>query len=524
MKPFSTLKSKIKTGLGRLRALFYVGNRDVSRCSVPSAVAKTTCSFGASHREAVLSIRQLGVYFPRLYQIMSGIGAILRSFVYGTRYIVGVCAVAFAFWAIQADTLGLVAMAIIAGIVMLATRDFLPALLPVVLLGFFIPMQDSPVGDIIMKNLAIFVLIALLVIGAIVYVLSAKRLVLGKHFWPYAAMSLSFILAGIGFSDYNPNTILNLASVMLSFVFYFCARNGIRSVNKYYLVKVFTAIGILVFAEIVWYYLMHEDLAYAISAKTLHLRWAISNAAAAVIMITIPITLYGYILTKKLGYLGALLIEYVGVVISLSRGCMLIAIVCIPIVMALIFMYSDRKKRLAVLGIAAVVLLALLMLIVEEIVSSTLARLTSLGFSDSGRLNIYKLAVQDFITNPIFGVGVRNPRDPYGRIYWYHSTPLQFLACGGLIGIASYAFHLFSLGKRLKKRLLNPFNLCVAFAMVHWGLYGFMDNNFFMSVQAFLFAALIIVHEKNAERESVSNQSMALKAPHQKVSARQSKK
>lgn len=505
MRLFSSLKAGFSRFIGRIRALFYVVQSDVEKFDVAPEVSACDTSVAGIHREAMLSLRHPGVYFPKLYQIVMNLRAIIASVVYGGKYIAFVTALAFACWLSGSQILGIVVMVLIASVVMFATRDFLPAVLPALLVGFVIPSATTG-SAFLTKYVAAVVVVCLVFLGALIYVLTARRLKLGSHFFPYLAMAVSMALAGLGYPDYNPTTVFQLAVMTYALAFYFVARNGIKSLNKLYLVKIFCALCVLITVEIIWFYANCDDLAYAIERKTLDLGWGISNCASAAIMITIPMALYGFISTKKMRYLASVLTGYVGVILSLSRGCMLIAVLFLPVMFGMVFVYSDRKKKLALWGIIGVCALTLVLLLVEEFFEGTLEFLADRGFSDSGRLGIYATAIWDFLSNPLFGVGVHNPKNPYSNVYWYHSTPLQFLACAGVVGALAYGYHLLALGKKFIKGLSKPFNLCVVLAVLHWGLYGYMDVNFFFPCQAFAFALLIIAHEMNSEEKSVEEQ------------------
>ena len=498
MKPFAKLKDAIFRLFGRISALFYVKKSGLDNVCEPKVVGECDAAVGSAHREMVLSLKNPGIYFPKLYQIVKNLFALIRSVAYGGKYVFCITAVAFLCWLSGNQSAGIIAMLILSTVAMFATRDIMPAVLPILLLGFVVPAQTAS-SDFISDYVVAITFSMIGFVAAVAYVLSAKPLTLGEHFWPYLAMSVAFIVAGLGFESYNSSTIFQLGVTTLVFVFYFVARNGVRTFNKLYLVKIFAALAILITAEIIVYYLRCKDISTAINLKTLDLGWGISNCAAAALMITIPICLYGFLNTKRLTYLATMLVGYVGIIMTLSRGCMLIAALFLPVILGVIFVNSKNKRQMAVVSAVIVAVIAIVLLIIEELCTGIIERLLKMGFSDSGRLNIYKTAISDFLSSPVFGVGVHNPRDPYGSIYWYHSTPLQFLACAGVVGIAAYGFHLVKLGQRLLRALSKPFNQCILLAIVQWGIYGYMDVNFFFPCQAFCMAILIVFHEQHAE-------------------------
>lgn len=62
--------------------------------------------------------------------------------------------------------------------------------------------------------------------------------------------------------------------------------------------------------------------------------------------------------------------------------------------------------------------------------------------SDEVRLNLYKMAIQDFIAHPLFGLGFNQYVNTHGN--YTHSTYAEPLACSGLIGLL-YLYPYFSI-------------------------------------------------------------------------------
>lgn len=491
------VKDTIKRITARIRAIFTV--REIQYVNAPlyAEDKPARCSIGEDYRESIISMRSAGIYFPKLYQLVLSFFSWLRSFAYSGRYVFCVTAIAFLFWMLGSQSGGILAMAVIAGCAMIATRDFSTALLPVLLLGFTVPRVTTG-GDFLQSYVGIVAVIAVFVVFAVSYMLAGTGVRRGSQFYPSLAMAVAFLVAGLGTSGYNPRTIVELGSMPLSFLFYVLAFSSTKKVNKLYVSKIFMAIGLLLCVQTVWYYLTVSDISFAIQAKTLDLGWGRSNNIAAMLMLTIPMTLYGYAKSKSIKYILAVIAEYAGVLLTLSRGCILIAVVSLPVVYAFVFLTSKRKKQFAIITGLGAVVIAMAVLFVEEVADDLFIRLSSIGFSyDAGRFSLYTQAINDFIKSPVIGVGVVNPSDPSGSIFWYHSTPLQFLGNAGIIGISAYIFHLVMMIKMFSKNFFKQFNFCIILAVLLWGAYAYIDVNFFFPCQNFAFTALLVFYEKS---------------------------
>lgn len=166
----------------------------------------------------------------------------------------------------------------------------------------------------------------------------------------------------------------------------------------------------------------------------------------------------------KIGYIVA---SVSVVFISGSRK----SILAIIILFVLIFLFCARDyfKNLSVawlivvtllLIIAAILVYQFLVPMVED--TNLYVRVYGRGAeraanSDENRINLYNVALTDFINNPFFGLGF-NGFDAVHKNYT-HSTYVEPLACSGIIGFLYLAPYAMILVKQIKLIRLNKHHL-----------------------------------------------------------------
>ena len=78
--------------------------------------------------------------------------------------------------------------------------------------------------------------------------------------------------------------------------------------------------------------------------------------------------------------------------------------------------------------------------------------------SDEGRIELYKMAMTDFLNHIIFGLGFNNYSVAHNGMYT-HSTYVEPLACSGIIGLLYLAPYVMILVKQIKLIRLNKHNI-----------------------------------------------------------------
>ncbi len=168
------------------------------------------------------------------------------------------------------------------------------------------------------------------------------------------------------------------------------------------------------------------------------------NTGAAIVTMAIPITFY-FVYKYKHGYLFLLLValELFVIVATYSRASLVVAVPGTVIVsIALCFKKKTGKLGYLIMFALAVVAAIALAVVLRHWIMDKITALFSGNVTGSGRTNLWKSGFNAWCKTPIFGIGLWFLR--LNDAHWYysfHCTPLTYLFCGGLLGLAAYIYH-----------------------------------------------------------------------------------
>lgn len=209
------------------------------------------------------------------------------------------------------------------------------------------------------------------------------------------------------------------------------------------------AIGLQITAQLLLLYLSGSVsfVNGAIDRSNIVLGWAVGTTIGGMQAFLMPVCFY-FAATHTHGwaFYGLGLLEFFGVMLSQSRGAMLMGALALLIcVISVCFMGRNKKQNriitlcLAALGAVGVVLLwSKLSVLVQDFLNR--------GFDDNGRFYLWETGIGQFLKHPIFGAGFYDSNIVQEWIinvypYFYHNTLLQMLASAGVLGIIAYLWH-----------------------------------------------------------------------------------
>lgn len=188
------------------------------------------------------------------------------------------------------------------------------------------------------------------------------------------------------------------------------------------------------------------------------------------LLIGIPLMMYLAYKKSSLGYYFIALLMSATIIISLSRGATLSIMIVLPILVIALPVFAKGVGRIKFIAalIVLILLLITLSLIFEKEILEMLKKLQV--DEDESRVHLYKLAIENFLAHPFFGVGLQyfNPDFPYYHpakmaIFWYHSTPMQIIGSFGIMGIIFYSAQFFDRVAVLFKNSKMNFFLAMSF-------------------------------------------------------------
>lgn len=214
-----------------------------------------------------------------------------------------------------------------------------------------------------------------------------------------------------------------------------------------------------------------------------------------------PILIYFTIKNKnKLSYFYLFLSVAVIIAISGSRGALLSFLLFLPVYIYYLIKYTKSQLRLNILFLLLVVLIFLIVNYnFVSVIVSNLSKNFSIKDLDkysSGRINLYKIAIEIFKESPVIGMGLRSTDAIRGQLpfFHFHQTFLHQLAVGGIIGLLILLVFIYQSVKLLFNKTYTK-SQSLMFKLIFIGylssqVYGLTDNTY--SHQAYMFVYVSI--------------------------------
>lgn len=318
-----------------------------------------------------------------------------------------------------------------------------------------------------------------------------KPVRIGKSFYGICAVTVAVTLGGVGTippSDYFYPTALfyvfGLGAGMA--IFYVLVKSQLTSDAPHEIAKIMYITGIVACFCVVRFYAA-DWAVFRAQNEFLYLRS--SNNLSTFLMLSMPFPLY--YTSKRHGDILAVCLMYVCTVFTGSRGGILMGSVEFLILLVVwAFMSCKKNVKILVCGALALCLIIGLVFWVPYV-----AKLCGVTFSedddekltlteyiheiikiffDRTRSNLIVRMINDFKTNPIFGVGIgyTGNSDIYnpvkGAMNWYHMWFAQVVGGLGLVGVAAYAYQ--GIG-RIMIYLKNRGRLNFLYLVSYFGLF-----------------------------------------------------
>lgn len=417
----------------------------------------------------------------------------LRKFFAGDVFCVALLALAFVIICFNWIIPGAFLMAFIASIVLILSDDIVSIFLPGLLIAAFGIQADDSLWDYLAYAPFGALLIFALPFHHIFYRERNKAKVgrPGVLLFPMILVSITNFLGGIGtlppasyFSETSLVYMFGLGFMIV--IVYFLSYNHLGE-GKNYTDRIDLRIS-----KIACYLLIFLILATAegyverwtkfiADPGILYFQWR--NNASTLIMMAMPFAFY--MSARKFRYILLPFFSYAAMVFLGSRGGLilggieLLGLVTIDLVL-------DKRHRHLLAGILAAIFLGLLFLFpqLEKFLAYTLERMTAAD-QYSIRLGLWRRSIDDFKSNPLFGMGLgyMGNRDIHpskaASLCWYHSSLPQVWGSFGLVGLATYGYQFYCWMKFLaSKHSMFGFTVAASFfglelmSLVNPGIFG----------------------------------------------------
>ncbi len=285
--------------------------------------------------------------------------------------------------------------------------------------------------------------------GKFVRLFTQKR----NFIWGLLLLGVIFTMGGLGYEKYTFSNLSYAISLFAAFFIpYFLVTATVQweDVPKDYFAWMCLFIGFTVAIELLGVYVINAEFIFKkgdIMRNYLYTGWGTYTSMSIVLLMCMPAAFY-MAATKKYGFIFNILgnILFLSIVATNCRGSILFGAI-IYVLCAILVLLKKENRIQNLIVYATVVFLALIILIAMR--STVMGIITGfLEQGDSGRVEIFKDAVESFKENPIFGQGfydcIAIYHNPAGATFiptFWHNTFLQMLAACGAVGLGVYLFH-----------------------------------------------------------------------------------
>lgn len=224
----------------------------------------------------------------------------------------------------------------------------------------------------------------------------------------------------------------------------------------------------------------------------------ISNSAAVIVLMSIPMTFYlSYVNKYGFAFLGLVAIEMLAIGSTFSRATMLIASGGV-LVVAIALCFKKRDGLLVyriVVGVAVLAAVAVAIAF-RGYVFDLVQKLFSSG--NNGRYRIWwDIGFKVWCKSPVFGIGLwylplHNGTHAY---HSYHCTPLTYLYCGGIVAFAAYVYHRYRTVRLFLGAKLTAERIFVALAVLALLINSLLDVYMTEALHLLYYAVMLALIE-----------------------------
>lgn len=408
---------------------------------------------------------------------------------------------------------GLIAFCFLISFLLIVCEDLMTTTLPFLLLAMMlIKCYDS------YSTFIGYVWLAIPVVGSLLFhfIFYRQKLKMGKCFWAIFAASVATTIGGIGYLPWQ--NFISLTGFYYIFgcgfgmlLVYVLLSSYLKATDEYSLsdklTRIMVIVGLFGVFMIVTYYLYNLDTVFA---KRGIIYMQMRNNLSTFFMFSMPFAFYKTAKNPYYSFLG--LLFFFCILLTGSRGGLIFGgiefFICVAFVVGI-----DKKHRIPYLSII-IVILTVSMFFVQDFYhffGHTFDRVISLimglhGNEQEIRVRLFKRAIIDFKSSPIFGTGLTNPmnRDIHHStkfaLCWYHCEPLQIIGSFGIIGVLGYGYQFIKRLKIILKRT-TIFNITIFVSYIAVELMSLVNPGVFCPVPyLFLVTMFIVIVEKCNEK------------------------
>lgn len=417
---------------------------------------------------------------------------------------------------VKGEVWGVLSFACIISLLLVLCEDITVTTLPFLLACTFVLKCYNSFDTFI-----VFAPLGVIPIAAFLYhfIKYRKPFKIGKSFFGISAVAVAITAGGALFispDDYFTGTSL-----------FYIAGLGIGMVGTYLLMRsqfverdtyslrerlfaVFFIAGLFGTFMIGAYYV--ENFKALWEAGTINIQW--SNNLSTLMMFFLPIPFY-YALTKNRFFIFVGFLFYLAIVMTGSRGGLIMGGIELALCCLFVSVY-DKPLRYVTFLLCAAGLVFLAMNADTILSIFSFSGGSSIISEKEPRFQSMFRAVEDFLSNPLFGrgLGYTGNIDLYkpvkGAANWYHMMPFQIIGSLGLVGVAAYGYQFFGRVRLIFKKP-SPSGLTLGLSYAGILLMSMVNPGEFCPVPYELLAVLLFIFLELPNENQPTNAFLKLK-------------
>lgn len=321
----------------------------------------------------------------------------------------------------------------------------------------------------------------------------------------------AMMLNGLFSPNYTPMNLFFsgvIAAILLAVYVLFSRLVHFDGQSMGYLMYCLVIAGLLIAAELILAYLTTVQFEGGEIVKgSVVLGWGVWTTIGGMLAFLMPTCFY-FAASHRRGWIGYLvgLFLYVCILLSQSRGALLFGSLGLALCMIYLCFKGKNRKQNRIFTLAIFLLGAVGCLLLADKLISLVQNFLQYGFGDNGRFEIWKIGMNHFLENPVFGSGFYDSytTEEWERIidpYLYHNTVVQLFGSMGLVGVLAYAYHRFCT-VRLVWRCPTEGNIFLAIAILMLLLFSLLDVLFFKMYPSIFYAVMLAFMQRDGEPET----------------------
>lgn len=307
-------------------------------------------------------------------------------------------------------------------------------------------------------------------------------------------------------------------TIIVTFLIYYF-NNSIKNTSntRIYISKILLYLSLAISLEFLIYFIKnynHLDPYYIFSSKDINFGWSISNHFVMILGISFPFTIYLFLETKKKIYLIFLLIIFLTVIFTVSRGAYLGFLFMLFVFIIFLIIYKNQNifnyKNILFISILITIIIILSISFIPSL-KEIINRFKIMGITNpNGRQVVFKVAWDNFKENPILGTGVNTAKFELEKkanvsFYYYHNYILQSLSTMGIIGLIGFIIFIFNIFKNILKTN-KLYMMAMILMMTYLLTHGLVDTTFYLPL--IMYFLVIILSTVNSNINNIKEETI----------------